>query len=109
MQEFNYNKLKVGQLICMTTLSSSSGMFCNIPKDEKLFARIIKHTDFLMDIKDENKNVITFLSEWFKETKDEYHGCPTFFNPDGIKVKFHVVDHKELPFKLRFRSFFGWF
>ena len=109
MQEFNYNKLKVGQLICMTTLSSSSGMFCNIPKDEKLFARIIKHTDFIMVVKCENKKKLSFLSDWYKETKDEFHGCPTFFNPDGIKVKFHVVDHKELPFKLRVRSFFGRF
>lgn len=106
MKEFRYNDCKKGDLILMTTLNGADDMFCKFNEGSKLYARIDSLTKYMMTIIDDQSNRHTFLGEWFKETGDEFHGKPSIFNPSGIKVKFNRIEHNELPFRLKVKSFF---
>jgi hypothetical protein len=109
MKQFEYNECEKGKLLCLTTLNKAESLLCKFEEGSKLFARITYHSDYLMTVVDQNKNRHTFLGKWFEETKDEFHGKPSFFNPDGIIVKLQKVDSSELPFWFKVKNYFGWF
>lgn len=89
----------------MTTMTGSE----KFNEGQRLFARIKYYSDYSMVVLDENGHRHTFLSGWFKDTIDEFHGVPTRNIPDGIKVKFQKVKAKELPFWLMVVYWFGGF
>jgi|AntRauTorcE11897_2_1112592.scaffolds.fasta_scaffold01266_7 hypothetical protein len=104
--QFEYNKCNKGDLLYLTTQNKSDNEFCKFEKGQKLLTKVVYFSDYLITLIDRKGERHTFLSEWFKETKDEFHGEPTLFNP-GIVVKFTRVDSTELPLGIKIRKYFN--
>lgn len=107
LSDFDYNKCKEGDFLYLITMNKSDNRFCKFEDNQKLLVKVVDKSDYLMAVVDKNGTRHTFLSEWFEETKDEFHGPSTLFNPDGIVIKFKSVDKKKLPFKTKFNNYFN--
>lgn len=107
MYKFKYENCKEGDLLYLITMSDSDTNLCKFEKNQKILTKVVSKSDYLMALIDRNGTRHTFLSEWFEDTEDEFHGPPTLFNPNGVVVKFKGVDIKELPIRLRIKNYFN--